>query len=421
MIKTHKYKFLFFIGVLVVVWLVWPIYGFYSHRDALPISPFGWLDIPAENPTAQDLKNPDYAGAGTNALKILSQHRENIGAPAISAAVAVRGEIVWAGASGWADIESKTPATPQTRFRIGSTSKALTATALARLVDAGFIQLDSPISQYLDDLPNPEWGVITPRQLASHMAGLLDYKRNRDWFGLYQTMALQTHYDNVRGSLNVFDGSPLLFEPGTDFLYTSFSTVLLGAVLGGAAEMSYLDVMQNQVFGPNNMTATIIAPENSGGTENIATFYKRDKQRSGKVRPWRAVDLTHRLPGGGFASTSSDLVKLGSAWLDENYIAASTREEFWTPQILANGKVNPQNYALGWRYREYEVEEVGVLRNANHGGVSRGAQSWLLVFPDYEMAVAFNINSKTDEFVEFGILYKDLAREFVQVYSAANE
>ena len=45
----------------------------------------------------------------------------------------------------------------------------------------------------------------------------------------------------------------------------------------------------------------------------------------------------------------------------------------------------------------------------------RGAQSWLLVFPDYEMAIAFNINSKTDEFYEFGKFWETIFREFAPV------
>ncbi|MEM6531601.1 MAG: serine hydrolase domain-containing protein [Myxococcota bacterium] len=54
-----------------------------------------------------------------------------------SAAVSIKGRVVWAGAVGFADIASARPVTPDTRFRIDSTSKALTATALARLVQRG--------------------------------------------------------------------------------------------------------------------------------------------------------------------------------------------------------------------------------------------------------------------------------------------
>ena len=415
MIKTHKYKILAALGFLVSLWFAWPVYGFYAHRDVVPLSPFGWLQVPEEAPSAQNLSDPAYAKAGNEALKILEKHRTRMGAPSLSAAVAVRGKVVWAGATGWADIKSGTAASPKTIFRIGSTSKALTATALARLVDAGLIDLDAPISTYVDNLPNSDWAPITPRQLASHMAGLPHYRENGDWIGLYKTIALRSHYVSMHEALEIFDGSPLLYRPGEDFFYSSLGTVLLGAVISAAADKPFLEVMEEQVFGPNDMSSTIVAPAQSRGSGDIATFYKR---RNGKVRPWRDVDLSHRLPAGGFASTPTDLVKMGIAMLDDRYISASTREAFWTQQTLANGSVNEQGYAIGWRTREWEIDGVGLVRNANHGGVSRGAQSWLLVFPDHEMALAFNINSKTDEFREFGwATYQDLARLFIQAQS----
>lgn len=419
MTRYRNYKILAATGLLVFLWLAWPIYGFYAHRDVVPLSPFGWLNLPEEAPSVQNLTDLDYAEAGNEALNILERHRTRMDTPAISAAVAVRGKVVWAGAAGWADIRSGIAASPKTVFRIGSTSKALTATALARLVDAGMIDLDAPISTYIENLPNPDWAPITPRQLASHMAGLPHYEENGDWIGLYKTIALRSHYVSMSDALEIFDGSPLLYRPGEDFHYSSLGTVLLGAVISAAAEKPFLQVMDEQVFGPNDMKSTIVAPAQSKGSGEIATFYKR---RNGKVRPWRDVDLSHRLPGGGFASTPTDLVKMGIAMLDENYITAPTREAFWTQQTLANGSVNEQGYALGWRTREWEIDGVGLVRNANHGGVSRGAQSWLLVFPDHEMALAFNINSKTDEFREFGwVAYQDLARLFIQAQSRIDQ
>ena len=91
-----------------------------------------------------------------------------------------------------------------------------------------------------------------------------------------------------------------------------------------------------------------------------------------------------------------------------------------TPQVLADGSVNEQDYAIGWRWREYEVEGIGVARNANHGGVSRGAQSWLLVFPDYEMAIAFTTNTNTEEFADFGMAWRDIFEAFARDLSAAD-
>ncbi|MGB0514151.1 MAG: serine hydrolase domain-containing protein, partial [Wenzhouxiangellaceae bacterium] len=330
------------LALAMLIWLAWPFYQFYGHRNELPLGPFGWIELPDSPPQRQTLHDPAYRNQAAQAMDALRHHRKRLGLPALSAAVAVRGELVWAGTIGWQDIESSTPATPDTMFRIGSTSKALTATALARLVDAGTIELDAPIENYLNPLPNPEWTGITPRMLASHMAGLPHYRENSDWLGLYRSVSLSTRYETMADALDVFDGSDLLFEPGTEFHYSSLGTVLLGAVIGAAADRSYREVMQREVFAPTAMNATIVAPPRAEGTASMATSYLRD---GASFRPWRPVDQSHRLPAGGWAATSSDLARMGIAWLDDGYISAATRQRFWTPQQLASGEINSQEYA----------------------------------------------------------------------------
>lgn len=401
---------------LVLAWLLWPVYGFFSHSGDAPLPPFGWVEMGETAPVAQEALDPTYAEAGNKVIALLDERRKAIGAPAFSAAVAIGGDIVWRGAVGWADIASDKPATPETQFRIGSTSKAVTATALARLVEKGVIDLDAPVTNYLGDVKNPEWETVTPRMLASHMAGMPHYKENGERGGLYRSVALRTHYADVRDAVKLFDESPLLSEPGTEFFYSSLGTVLLGAVMSEAAGKPYRQIIEEEVLDPAGMASTIVAPKRRGSRENLATFYLL---KGGKQRAWRPVDLSHRLPGGGWASTPSDLVRMGSIVLDTDYISEETQQAFWAPQRLANGEVNEQDYAIGWRWREWDVEGVGVARNANHGGVSRGSQSWLLVFPDYDMAVAFNINSRTDAFHNFGMAWEDIFREFALAIPAS--
>lgn len=399
-------------------WLLWPAYQFFAYsKGALPLPPFGWLALPPEAPSVQELRDPAYAAAGNNSLRAIEQHRRQIASPAISAAVAHCGRLVWAGAAGWSDIASETPVTTATRFRIGSTSKSLTATALARLVQSGRMALDTPVSAYLQPLPNPAWEKLTPRQLASHMAGMPEYKENRDWGGLYHTLALRKHYDSMLDALEVFDETPLVNEPGTAFHYSTFDTVLLGAILGAAEQKPYLQVVREEVFAPAGMMSTIVAPVGGDPDKHIATPYKSNRLPGDaqRLRPWRDVDLSHRLPGGGFASTPSELVRFGSLYFDDDYLVPEIRAQFWTPQRTASGEINPQKYALGWRIAALDVPGIGAVRNANHGGVSRGGQSWLMVMPDHEMAIAVNINRKTEIFWDFGRVSEQIAAEFITV------
>lgn len=397
--------------LLVVAWQ-WagPLYGFYAHKGDLPLPPTGWQTLPADAPQQQRLAPHVDADRASAALAAIAAHRARINAPALTAAIARNGRLDWVGATGWADIATRTPASPDTAFRIGSTSKIVTATVFARLTDAGTVTPDSTLPDVMAPLPNPQWANISLRQLSSHMAGLPHYKRNTDTAGLYHSVALQKHYATPRDALSVFDESELLHEPGTHFYYSSLGTVLLGAALGAAADTPYPTLVDNLVVAPLGLTSLEPAPRRGTADNGVATAYV---VRGKRFRRWRDVDLSHRLPGGGFAATSADLARLGMAWLDEAYITPTTRDAFWTPQELDDGTVNEQNYALGFRVSERVVDGVGPVRHANHGGVSRGAQSWLMILPDHQMAIAININRKTDVFGDFAKLYIELARIFL--------
>jgi serine beta-lactamase-like protein LACTB len=129
------------------------------------------------------------------------------------------------------------------------------------------------------------------------------------------------------------------------------------------------------------------------------------------------VDLSHRLAGGGWISTSSDLAKFGQGFISDNFISRNIRQEFWTSQKLNNGKVNNQSYAIGWRANELNLRgELGWVSYAHHGGVSRGAQSFLMVIPKYKLSLAVNINSNTEVFSDFSEIVRPLARLFISQY-----
>ncbi len=406
------------LGVLAAaLWTAWPLYGWYSQNNEAWRLPFGWTALPAEAPIDRDLRDPAYADAAARAEQALAAKRAEILAPALSAAVAVEGRLVWAAAQGWADIEAGRAVSTQTLFRIGSTSKAVTATILARLVDAGVMELDAPLSRYRETWPNPAWDALTPRQLASHTAGIVGYKENEDGWGLYHSLALRDHYDDVAQSLEVFDGAPLLFEPGTDFHYSTYDTVLLSAAMQAAAGVPYAALLEGRVLSPLDLSHTEPG-ERADLRDRTAQFYQRKEDR---FKPWRKVDLSHRLAGGGLLSTPSDLVMIGGAWLDDAFVRPETREDFWTPVRLANGEVNEQDYAVGWRRKTVRVEGVGEIVNLNHGGVSKGAQCWLMVVPEHDMAIALSINIRTDPFFRFASVFRDILAAFVAVSGEASD
>ncbi len=355
----------------------------------------GWTRIPADAPLQSRVLQPAYTQAARAADALLRDAQKELGVVGLSGAVSIDGELVWAAAAGWADLESHRSMTPDAIFRIGSTSKALTATLLARLVDEHVIDLDAPISRYMK-VPNPQWAALTARQLASHTAGLPGYEENRDVWGLYQSVVLHRRYDDVADSLEIFDDTDLLYPPGAAFHYSSFDVNLLSAVMQSAAHQPYLELLQQRVLDPLRMLSTS-GDGHAAQADRIATFYEL---RAAKAKPWRRVDLTQKLASGGLLSTSADLTRLCGGWFDAGFIQPQTVQTFWEPQRLHSGALNEQGYALGWRAKKDSkaLADLGETERYHHGGVSKGAMSWLVCYPEYKLGVALNINSLLDNF-----------------------
>lgn len=323
----------------------------------------------------------------------LEQLRREVGYPAVSAAVVVKGIVVWQEARGWAALETKVPVTLQTPFAIGSVSKALTAAVAMKLVERGALDLDADIRKYLPAFPQKEYA-ITARQLLSHQAGIRHYK-----FMLspptFSDAGSTEQYNSVKDSLSVFADDPLLFKPDSDFSYSSYGFNLLSAVMEGAAGKPFLTLMQDELFTPLSMAAT--GPDDklrpvAGRAGDYQTF-----MRDGTVIPAPFTNSSGKWAGGGFRSNPTDLARFGAALLRGEVVKPETLQTMFTPRTLANGKVNAQNYALGVRVDQITDEAYPgkSWRAVHHGGVAVGSQAMLVMLPDHDIAVAVSANATT--------------------------
>jgi serine beta-lactamase-like protein LACTB len=352
----------------------------------------GWQEIPADAPGDSQLFDAFYAAPAQRASELFRRAPAELGVVGVTAAISVGGKLVWTSAAGWSDLEARRQITSVTVMRIGATSKAITATLLARLVEQGVMSLDAPIGDYFDALPNTAWKSLTPRQLAAHTAGFPDDSANRDLWGRWQTFTLARHFDDVGDSLAIFDDNALRYEPGTQFGYSSFDVTLLGAAMQAATGEPYLKLLDREVLEPLQMHST--QGDHAGPQPAaLARFYD---SRHSQVKRWREVDLSQQWPSAGLLSTSADLSRLCNAWFDTSQIDAATAARFWEPQKLASGAVNPQAYAIGWR-AEPVSQVLGVdlpTPRYHHGGVSAGATSWLVCYPEVALGVAINVNTR---------------------------
>jgi len=92
------------------------------------------------------------------------------GLPGVQVAVSVGGHLVWSEGIGHANVESRTPVTPVSRFRVGSVAKPLTAVAIAQLVASGRLDIDAPVQTYVPNFPSKRWPITWDPSLQLHQA-----------------------------------------------------------------------------------------------------------------------------------------------------------------------------------------------------------------------------------------------------------
>lgn len=394
-----------------LVYISVPIYQGLAHKGMLPMVGWDYQTWPHEQPSTQQVHDDRFKTPALTALSLLKAQQKAVSAPGYTAAVAINGKIVWAGSVGWADIAKQIKMTTDTQLRIGSTSKVITSAGLARLVAANKLNLDAPLSEYFDVLPNPSWQDITARQLASHMAGMPHYDENKDFFGALETVSAQTYYPNVLDAMALFDGSDLQYAPGEKSSYASLGTVLLSVLIQIKAGQPYQDFIKQAVLAPLHMNAT-----NTGSADDVspdmATSYWQDEQQPTRLKAWYPLDLSHRLAAGGWVSTSKNLVLLGQGFLDETFIPQDVRDSFWELQRLNNGTINMDSFGIGWRINDLNLGQgYKPMKYMHHGGVSAGAQSYLMVIPEYKLSIAINTNVKTE--AKYAAVAFDIARVFI--------
>ncbi|MEX2116691.1 MAG: serine hydrolase domain-containing protein [Bacteroidota bacterium] len=196
--------------------------------------------------------------------------------PGASVSVSMNGKVVWSEGFGYADLEQKVPVTPETKFRIGSISKPLTAAALGLLYEKGRINLDTLIQAYVPTFPLKRQ-MITLRQLAGHIAGVRHYRDDE--------MLLSKRFLTVEAGLGIFRNDTLLFEPGTRFSYSSYAWNLISAAIERATGVEFLQYMDKMVIHPLGMSNTI-----ADFSDSLSQIGQDGTQKI----PW-VTRLTHRL------------------------------------------------------------------------------------------------------------------------------
>jgi CubicO group peptidase (beta-lactamase class C family) len=307
--------------------------------------------------------------------KLIQQLKEESESAGWSVTISIDDETVLSKGYGFANLENQTSVTPnKTKFRIGSISKALTSAALGVLMQEGKVDIDKPVQKYVPYFPYKQ-KTITTKMVAGHLAGIRHYKNDSEFLS-------SKRYKTMRESMEIFMYDSLVCEPSTAFCYSSFGYTLVSAVIEAAANKDFLKVMDEKVFQPLFMNETI-ADMNDSIIVFRAGFYSME---DGSIINAPYVDNSYKWAGGGFLSTTEDLVKFGNSMLNANILTEKTLSELITSQRTLDGKET--GYGIGWFTG---VNEFG-RKYFGHAGGSIGGCGNLLIYPDKKLVLAVLTN-----------------------------
>ncbi|MEO0902092.1 MAG: serine hydrolase domain-containing protein, partial [Bacteroidota bacterium] len=299
--------------------------------------------------------------------------------PGLSMSVSKKGEVIYAQGFGFANVEQELQMTPEIRLRTASVAKLITATALGKLMDEGKVNLDEPIKTYIPYI-DKKYAMLTPRQLAAHTSGLAHRPKGNGF--------KKKQYEKIAETV-VLMKSDLLFEPDTDYSYSTHAFNLLAAVIEGASGSTFLDYLKNELFQPLGMENTY--------AENISNLTKQDAKLylidDSEVKPERVTNGSYKIPGASFRSTPTDLVKMTNAYRN-GFLSPKVVDEMFKSHQLANGK--KLNVGVTWRM---SVDSFG-NDVVEHAGNWLGARTVVVYYPKEELSISIMLNASCSIFIE---------------------
>jgi CubicO group peptidase (beta-lactamase class C family) len=219
------------------------------------------------------------------------------------------GQRHWARAYGVADRDHGVPNTEDTRFNIGSLTKAFTGAAVLMLWEEGELELDDPIGRHLDGFPPEIAGSVTIRHLLTHTSGWGHYWDNDAFRSNLVALRDLDHY------LAFIRDIPLDFEPGTDRQYSNVGFEVLGAIVEAASGQSYYDFVRERVFAPLGMHDSGFFPRDRPTPRRAIGYTTAHPHADGQPMENTLLLGPVGTPAGGSYSTAADLARFWSAML----------------------------------------------------------------------------------------------------------
>lgn len=336
----------------------------------------------------------------TQITRYLEQVRSEAEVPGMSAAIMVKGQLVYSGGVGQSDVESGMLQNGLSVHNIGSISKTQAVVAVMQLVEQGKVDLDADIQTYVPWFPKKQ-APITTRQILTHTSGIRHYRQGE--FGEGDVLSFR-QFDKVEESTRRWRDEPLLFTPGEYWSYSTFATNLLQALVENVSGEGFEAYLKRHVWEPAGMVDT----QFDVPTRVVLRRGRGYGKEWGTLKLVNAVqeNVSYKYAGGGMISTDEDLVRFGHALNTGVLLKPETMKEMYRPQLRAGIQYPPADLekhrkekpneplpqppvqALVWRI---DTDASG-RRFPQHSGSVKGTLSQLYNFTDEDVVVAVHVN-----------------------------
>lgn len=306
--------------------------------------PLAAMAAPAEPPLV--VQSPAQSLAQSLDAIVASHFQPNL--PGVAALVLKDGKPLLRKGYGMANVELGVPIQPEHVFRIGSTTKLFTATAIMLLVDEGRIALDAPVSRYLPQAPK-HWNKVTVEHLLTHTSGIPNLTMDS---GYWRTTARLEHtLDQLVAPARQ---RPLLSAPGTVFAYNNTGYHLLGQIVEQVAGQEFYTFIDSRICRPLGLQHT--------GSGDDKTFHPGlvTGYQAGPKPAWLLAN-SNLHAAGGMVSTVDELAAFMLALQGGKLVSPANVKRMNASHVLPNGKAT--GYGLGeW------VRTVNGRQLVGHGG-----------------------------------------------------
>jgi CubicO group peptidase (beta-lactamase class C family) len=310
-----------------------------------------------------------YSAALKKVDELFAAEYAKNGFASITAGVISGSELIWTTSYGYANSESKTAATADNVYRIGSITKQFTDIAFLQLVKRGKVRLTDPVEKYLPEIntvQNRPQGSppITLLQLATHTSGL---DREPADMETYVTGPVAT-WDKTL--ITALAHTKYAFEPGTRQVYSNIAVGSLGLALSRAAGEPYIDYLRKNVLEPLGLKNTAFE-QTPALLKKLATGYVARDGKPDSTVPTRELHTGrgYKVPNGALFTTVADLSRFVSLELGNGPAAVIDKETLADnySRVYASDAGLRAGFGLG-----FELLRKGDLVVAGHGGSVAG-------------------------------------------------